>query len=47
MLSERQQQQSWRNLFTGESINAGARQSLPVAEILARFPVAVLMAEES
>jgi (1->4)-alpha-D-glucan 1-alpha-D-glucosylmutase len=47
VLSNNQQQRSWRNLFTGESITAAAHQPVPVAEILAQFPVALLIDKKS
>jgi (1->4)-alpha-D-glucan 1-alpha-D-glucosylmutase len=40
-------QASWRNLFTGETLQPGATQrgpALPLAEIVAHFPVALLTA---
>ena len=43
MLPETHQQRRWNNLFTGRAIDAGARQSVPVAEILGSFPVALLI----
>ncbi len=43
-LPEQGEPSSWRNVFTGETVNASGR-SLHVAEILGEFPVALLMGQ--